>query len=210
KLLSLRNNSLDSEKLLHALCKENHHWSRIDAQVVLLRSWKYFMEAASDRLAGIIWTLKNKSDISWPILKGIAKRIEEETRDGHIIMMMIRDDLASLLLHLLERLSISEEPSIPDQAIHYTELINLLHNGIMSVIFPIRESVVERSTPQFHRPLLQSLLLCLRALHNTDSLLSHDSHDSHDSNDASKTLSGFRYTCRSLLTEICALLESLM
>ncbi|KAF0429033.1 nucleoporin subcomplex protein binding to Pom34-domain-containing protein [Gigaspora margarita] len=207
KLLSLRNNSLDSEKLLHALCKENHHWSRIDAQVVLLRSWKYFMEAASDRLAGIIWTSKNKSDISWPILKGIAKRIEEETRDGHIIMMMIRDDLASLLLHLLERLSISEEPSIPDQAIHYTELINLLHNGIMSVIFPIRESVVERSTPQFHRPLLQSLLLCLRALRNTDSLLPHDSNDS---NDESKILSGFRYTCRSLLTEISALLESLM
>ncbi|CAG8529622.1 3105_t:CDS:2, partial [Racocetra fulgida] len=200
KLLSLRNNSPDSERLLHALCKENHHWSRIDAQVVLLRSWKYLMEAASDRLAGVFWTLKNKSDVSWPILKGIAERIEEETRDGHIIMMMIRDDLASLLLRLLERLSTSEESSILDHTIHYAELINLLHNGIMSVIFPIRDSVLERSTPPFHRPLLQSLLLCLRALRNTDSLLSRDK----------SILPGFQSTCRSLLTEISALLESLM
>ncbi|CAG8730123.1 9997_t:CDS:1, partial [Dentiscutata heterogama] len=51
-----------------------------------------------------------------------------------------------------------------------------------------------------HRPLLQSLLLCLRALRNTDSLLSRDA----------SILSGFRYACRSLLTEISALLESLM
>ncbi|CAG8527972.1 9803_t:CDS:2 [Cetraspora pellucida] len=83
---------------------------------------------------------------------------------------------------------------------HYAELINLLHNGIMSVIFPIRDSVLERSTPPFHRPLLQSLLLCLRALRNTDNLLSRDM----------SILSGFQSTCRSLLTEISALLESLM
>ncbi|RHZ46308.1 hypothetical protein Glove_627g46 [Diversispora epigaea] len=190
----------NKESILLALCKENHHWSIVDAQVVLLRSWKYFMETASDRLNGALWVSKNKTDISWPILRGIAERIEEETRNGDPVMLVVRDDLATLLLRLLEQLSISDDHPVSERAIQYAELITLLHNGIMSVIFPIRDSVEGRSSPAFHRPLLQSLLLCLRALNNADDHLSRNE----------KILLEFRNTCRSLLSEISALFESLV
>ncbi|CAG8491373.1 9639_t:CDS:2 [Acaulospora morrowiae] len=199
KLMTIREDPEDSDKFLYALCTENHHWSRVDAQVVLLRSWKYFMETASDRLNGALWVSKNNVNVSWPIMKGIAERIEEETRDGHVVMLTVRDDLATLLLRLLEQFSIIDDQPKSERAIQYAELITLLHNGIMSVIFPIRDSVEGRSTPAFHRPLLQSLLLCLRALNNADDFLSSNE----------RILSEFRHTCRSLLSEISALLESL-
>ncbi|CAB5390035.1 unnamed protein product [Rhizophagus irregularis] len=178
--------------------EESHNVSKINAQVVLFKSWKYFIEIASYILSDGFWITEQKNDISQLILGMTAERLVEEIRRGHNVEITIRDDLADLLLHSMEQLIISKDQT-RDRIILYAELVTSLYNGLTSVINPIQNLGENHFTFKTYRPILQSFILCLRALHDSNIILK--------SND--KVLAQFQKSCQSLLSELCEFLVSM-
>jgi hypothetical protein len=178
--------------------KETHNLSKTNAQVVLFKSWKYFIEIASYILSDGFWITERENDISQLILGMTAERLVEEIRRGHNVEITIRDDLADLLLHSMEQLIISKDQS-RDRIILYAELVTLLYNGLTSVINPIQNLGESHFTSKTYRPILQSLILCLRALHDSNNILKSDD----------KVLAQFQKSCQSLLSELCEFLVSM-
>ncbi|CAG8445049.1 3578_t:CDS:2 [Funneliformis caledonium] len=192
KLLRLSKEISIANSFLKSLCEESHHLSRVSSQVVLLRSWKYFMEITSYILSDGFWITEQKTDISWLILKKVAERLVDEIRRGHNVEITIRDDLADLLLHSMEQLIISKDLSKP-RIVHYAELVTLLYNSLTSVINQTQNLDEGHFTSTTYRPILQSLILCLRVLHDANQILKEEDN----------VLSQFRQSCQSLLSELC-------
>ncbi|RIA96309.1 nucleoporin subcomplex protein binding to Pom34-domain-containing protein [Glomus cerebriforme] len=179
-------------------CEESHYLPKTNTQVVLFKSWKYFIEIASYILSDGFWITEQKKDISRLLLGMTAERLVEEIHRGYNVEITIRDDLADLLLHLMEQLIISKDQS-QGRIILYAELVTLLYNALTSVINPIQNVDEGHFTSTTYRPILQSLILCLRVLHDSNVILKSKE----------KVLTQFQKSCQSLLSELCEFLVAM-
>ncbi|CAJ0838563.1 14061_t:CDS:2 [Entrophospora sp. SA101] len=188
------------ENFLSCLCKVNHQFSQLDSQIVLLRSWRYFMEISSSYLGSQFWISNSGSDFSWPIVKGIAEHIDKEANKENLVALTMLNELATFLFYLLTEFTLIDNyKSIKNKSVKYLELIILLEEAIINVVLPKQNSIETRSNLMYHKPLLQSLLLCLRTLNSNE-----------NNNYSQEQLSNFQKSCHPLLTKITALLESAM
>ncbi|CAG8459414.1 54_t:CDS:2 [Ambispora leptoticha] len=180
--------------IMTRLCQSSHNWSRTDAQVVLFRSFKGFIEVLSGTLGKIFWESKSKKDVRWDVLLYISDIIANEKRVGSVIRI-IRNDMANLLLTLLEQTPLANQPN--DSTL-FGKLLLKLHKAITNDVDSIEDSIKGKVQPAFHKPFLNSTLFALRGIvDGMDDSLSKD----HD------IFWRFRDTCHRLLARICTILN---
>ncbi|KAG9286746.1 hypothetical protein G9A89_012296 [Geosiphon pyriformis] len=181
--------------ILTRLCQSSHNWSRTDAQVVLFRSWKEFLEVSCDQLGNIFWDSKTNKEIKWDTMERLTELIAYEKRVG-LVIRTIRNDMASLLLSLLEHSPVANQH---DGNIRYVQLVINLFKAITNDVDSVEESIRGKIKPAFHRPLLHSLLFCLHGIVNsTKGSLPKNSN----------VFWEFRDTCHRLLSRISTILNT--
>ncbi|CAG8458564.1 114_t:CDS:2 [Ambispora gerdemannii] len=180
--------------IMTRLCQSSHSWSRTDAQVVLFRSFKGFIEVLSSTLGKMFWESKSKKDVRWDALLYISGLIADEKRIGSVIRI-IRNDMATLLLTLLEQTPVANQPN---ESTLYGKLVLKLYKAITNDVDSIEDSIKGKVQPAFHKPFLNSMLLSLRGIVDGMDISLSKNHD---------IFWKFRDTCHRLLARICTILN---
>lgn len=170
-VLELRDNA---NKFLQNLLLANHNTSIVDSQVILLRAYKTFIEATSRRASDLIWANKtgtSGTDSLYQFLKGLIQHAQQENRaDGvaltsySILMQFIRhliEDWISKNSAIVVGVNAAEKKAYSDKAF---ELLSSLCGLLNRENYALFNSICDRTAIRFHRPLLESILLCLRTL----------------------------------------------
>lgn len=203
-----------ASRFLGLLCAANHQWSLVDSQLVLLRSYRYFLEVASSRVGEALWAPRSAgtNNLLYPFLNGLARQIAQETRGGRV-MMRVRFELSGLLETLVASWVTWKEDDGNKQT-RCAEMVVLLQEAIENENFPFADSVNGGVDPPFHRPLFEVLLLCLRGLKGKNAASNASNGgatlSSTQDMDAETAERGMRKSCRSLLPIVCASLTSLL
>lgn len=163
-----------SNKFLKSVLEVNYNSSVVDSQIILLRSFKTFIETSSNRVSDLIWA--NKSNLQgsaslYTFLMGLIKNASEEEREDGVSLTSY-----SVLIQFIRGLT---EDWINKNAIILTgidaaakkeyatktfELLSCLCGLLNRENFAIMKSITDYTAIRFHRPLLESVMLCLRTL----------------------------------------------
>lgn len=163
-----------SNKFLKSVLEVNYNSSIVDSQIILLRSFKTFIEASSNRVSDLIWA--NKSNLQGSaslhsFLMGLIKNASEEEReDGvtltsyNVLMQFIRgltEDWINKNAIILTGIDVAAKK---EYATKTFELLSSLCGLLNRENFAIMNSITDYTAIRFHRPLLESVMLCLRTL----------------------------------------------
>ncbi|KAG1233395.1 hypothetical protein G6F35_001330 [Rhizopus arrhizus] len=175
------NAALDVERLANTFLKNvveaNHNYSVVDSQLVLLRSFKTFVETCSHHVNGLIWIAKgtvNSSDYLRKFICDLIEQAEKENReDGvtltsysvliHIIRNLIEDWIEKSKPVLLGQDAAAKER----YSLHVSHIILSLCKLLERENFALIQSVLDVTAVYFHRPLLESVLLCIYTMRGT-------------------------------------------
>lgn len=161
---------------LSQVCAANHNFSITDAEIVMLRSWRFFIEVISSRTGYILWDQslaalapgsKKASEDLFNLIITLSNIVSEEKRSG-FVMVSYRSEICELLVFLARHWIETHGQRLTDSASTNTtsltelfqnvvDLMDSLKNCLLDDIFP----VVENPHP-FHQSLLTVLLLVLR------------------------------------------------
>ncbi|KAI7893866.1 nucleoporin subcomplex protein binding to Pom34-domain-containing protein [Mucor mucedo] len=163
-----------SNKFLKSVLEVNYNGSVVDSQIILLRSFKTFIEASSNRVSDLIWANKSSLQGSASLhafLMGLIKNASEEEReDGvtltsySVLMQFIRgltEDWINKNVIILTGIDVAAKK---DYATKAFELLSCLCGLLNRENFAIMKSITDYTAIRFHRPLLESVMLCLRTL----------------------------------------------
>ncbi|CAG8615860.1 10612_t:CDS:2 [Paraglomus brasilianum] len=179
----------------NVLASISHRKSRMDAQMRLLRSWKEFAELTSAQFSTVFFNPKREKDLLWLMLNELGTNLAKITAGKDQDASSLKYELASLFAKLLEQTPMDSENFLWS----FTEMVILLHDAIMSDVRVFEESIEGHITPAFHRPILQSLLLCLRGA-EIDKIEAGEN----------KSWTLFHDSCHKLLSRICSILSQLI
>ncbi|KAL1921256.1 uncharacterized protein VTP21DRAFT_10972 [Calcarisporiella thermophila] len=190
-----------NRNLLLLMCAANHNWSLVDAQLVLLRSYKMFIEIITFNFESALWMSTGSEQLLFRFIKSIAMELANETRRGEV-MATIRWELGNLLVALLDCWSkycaeaVATQESRKELAARFAEIVMILQGALENKGFLLEDSVLRIwGDVPYHRPLLQCLLLCLRGLKQSDLEVEADRN--------------IRSSYRALLPALCAILRIL-
>jgi hypothetical protein len=103
--------SMSKQELFVLCCLANRSWMIADAQLVLLKSWKHFIQTSILRHpVALGFTLS--SSLPWTYIQVLTSRLRKETRygDGYLITLS-SEEVSSLLFQLLSYFLNINEPS---------------------------------------------------------------------------------------------------
>ncbi|KAI9484084.1 MAG: hypothetical protein EXX96DRAFT_648734 [Benjaminiella poitrasii] len=166
-----------SNQFLQNMLLANHNSSIVDSQIILMRSFKSFIETCSRRGNESIWAPKDNGTCNnnlFNFIKKLVEHAQQETRDDGVTLTSY-NILLQFIRNLIEDW-ISANSSIVtgnNNAAHkeYTskayELLSALSGLLERENYALFNSICDNTAIRFHRPLLESIMLCLRTLNGT-------------------------------------------
>lgn len=163
-----------SNNFLKSILEVNYNSSIVDSQIILLRTFKTFIEASSNRVSDLIWA--NKSSLQgsaslYTFLMGLIKNASEEERnDGvsltsyNVMIQFIRSLIEDWINKNAVVLTGIDAAAKKEYATKTFELLSSLCGLLDRENFAIMKSITDYTAIRFHRPLLESVMLCLRTL----------------------------------------------
>lgn len=159
---------------LKSILEVNYNASIVDSQIILLRSFKTFIETSSNRVSDLIWA--NKSTLQGSALlstffMGLIKNAQEEQRNDGVSLTSY-----SVLIQFIRSLTedwISKNGVVltgidaaakKEFALKTFDLLSALCGLLDRENFAVMNSITDFTAIRFHRPLLESVTLCLRSL----------------------------------------------
>jgi hypothetical protein len=159
---------------LKSVLEVNYNSSLVDSQVILLRSFKTFIETSSTRVSDLIWANKSTTQgtaLLHTFLLGLTKNAQEETRnDGvsltsySVLIQFIRgltEDWISKNGVVLTGIDAAAKKEYATKAF---EVLSALCGLLDRENFAVMNSITDFTAIRFHRPLLESVTLCVRTL----------------------------------------------
>ncbi|KAG1047762.1 hypothetical protein G6F43_009807 [Rhizopus delemar] len=172
------NAAMDVERLSSSLLKQiieaNYNYSMVDSQIVLLRSFKTFVETCSHHVNSLIWVAKGSTNNLDNLCSFISDLIQqakaEERRDG--VTLTSYSMLIHTIRNLIEDWIEKSKPILEGQDFvakekYFAQIFRILfiiRDLLMRENFALMQSVLDTTAVYFHRPLLESILLCLYTL----------------------------------------------
>lgn len=163
-----------ANNLLMSVLQVNYNSSIVDSQIILLRSFKTFIEVSSNRVSDLIWANKSSAQGSaslYSFLMGLIEDAQEEKRsDGvsltsyDILIQFIRgltEDWINKNASVLTGIDANHKK---DYASKTFNLLSALCGLLDRENFAVMNSINDFTAVRFHRPLLESVLLSLRTL----------------------------------------------
>ncbi|KAI8988270.1 nucleoporin subcomplex protein binding to Pom34-domain-containing protein [Mycotypha africana] len=152
----------------------NHNSSIVDSQVILMRSFKTFVETASYHTPALMWPAKSmtpSSDALYTFLKDLLEKAQQETRDDgvtltsyHILIEFIRN-LTEKWISINGSVVAGEVSAQQKDYKHKTfEILFTLSGLLERENYALFNSICDHTAVRFHQPLLESVMLCLRTL----------------------------------------------
>jgi hypothetical protein len=170
----------DVNHFLSCICNVNFNGSISESQSMLLRAFKIFIETISCQARELIWSPKAPT-ASFDFIMHLQTLATKETRlDGtsltfystlvQFIRSMTEDWTTQGRAHLVQ-----SDPNARNQYAHQVfQLLTALSQLLQRKNFAVMDSIRDRTAIRFHRPLLESIMLCLDTLYTTTSLHSKD------------------------------------
>ncbi|KAI8389304.1 nucleoporin subcomplex protein binding to Pom34-domain-containing protein [Blakeslea trispora] len=164
----------DASQCLRSLLLVNHNSSIVDSQVTLIRSFKTFIEICSRRSSDLIWSSRattESADVLHSFLKELIKAARAETRDDgvtltsySVLVQFIRnltEDWIGKNRSVVTGVDSNAKKNYFDKAF---DLLSALSGLLNRENYALFQSICDNTAIRFHRPLLESILLCLRTL----------------------------------------------
>jgi hypothetical protein len=154
----------------------NYNSSIVDTQIMLLDSFKTFMETASRRVADVIWANKSTAstggaDALYSFLNGLIDGARQETRDDgvtltsySILIQTIRnltEDWINMNSAVVTGIATSAKQDYTSKTY---QLLSALCGLLDRENYALFNSICDHTAIRFHRPLLESIMLSLRTL----------------------------------------------
>ncbi|KAG2230217.1 hypothetical protein INT48_002087 [Thamnidium elegans] len=163
-----------SNTFLKSVLEVNYNSSIVDSQIILLRSFKTFIETSSNRISDLIWANKSTlqgSNSLYTFLTGLIKdACEEKRNDGvsltsySVLIKFIRALTEDWIGKNAEALIGTDESAKKEYATKTFEILSALCGLLDRENFAVMQSITDFTAIRFHRPLLESIMLCLRTL----------------------------------------------
>ncbi|KAI9277375.1 hypothetical protein BY458DRAFT_554388 [Sporodiniella umbellata] len=164
---------LCSEFIKH-LVKANHNFSIVDSQIILLQSFKRFIETSSHHVNSLIWVSKPSQsgcDNLANFIRELIRQAKNENRsDGvtltsytalvYIVRSLIEDWIEKSKNALLGKGTAGSE----EYAMRVSQMLHSLSELLSGENFTMMQSLLDSTAITFHQPLLESILLCIYAL----------------------------------------------
>jgi hypothetical protein len=159
---------------LQSVLLVNYNSSIVDTQIILLGSFKTFMETASRRVPDLIWANKSAgagADSLYSFLNRLIDNARQETRDDGVTLTSY-----SILIQTIRNLTedwISMNSAVvtgiataakQDYTSKTYQLLSALCGLLDRENYALFNSICDHTAIRFHRPLLESIMLCLRTL----------------------------------------------
>ncbi|KAL0086357.1 hypothetical protein J3Q64DRAFT_1848444 [Phycomyces blakesleeanus] len=166
-----------SKKFLLDICRANHNWSLVDSDLILLRSFKLFIETCSCHVSNLIWSTRNSTARTISLFEFVEKLVTQATtekRDSSIALTSY-----SVMINFIRAMTedwIDSNRSIlmgPNKAAKKTYIENMfllvikLCKLLQKENFALKTNLDNLTATTFHRPLLETILLCMRTLRSS-------------------------------------------
>ncbi|KAJ3286954.1 hypothetical protein HK104_008803 [Borealophlyctis nickersoniae] len=208
---SLRESS-DQEQylaLFQSVRLVNLNWSETDAHIVLVRSWSCCIKIATHRLNDLLWSAGlagTQERIKY--LEGLVEKLGEALKAAtgeEDIVIKYRFDLCSLLEFLVGKLAAAMKlsPGISTNLERLRNVIPLLRDAMEIAQYPLGP-VGQFSCYEFHKPLLNTSLVTIRAMHTRRNSASASNPE------IEKEWSACSSACRGYLPTVCKGLANLL
>lgn len=152
----------------------NYNSSIVDSQIILLGSFKTFMETASRRVADLIWANKSAgagADALYNFLNGLIDDARQKTRDDGVtltsysILIQTIRNLTEDWIHMNSAVVTGIDTTAKQKYASKTyQLLSALCGLLDRENYALFNSICDHTAIRFHRPLLESIMLCLRTL----------------------------------------------
>ncbi|KAI8884794.1 hypothetical protein K501DRAFT_217057, partial [Backusella circina FSU 941] len=170
----------DFNHFLSCVCKVNSNGSIAESDTILLRSFKAFIETVSCQAGELIWTSKAPTSLFDFIMFLQKKAAEEKRLDGmsltyySILLQFIRSLTEDWTTQGRSNLVQSDTNQRQQYANQVFQLLSALCDLLERENFAVMNSIRDCITIRFHRPLLESIMLCLDTLFTTTSIHSQE------------------------------------
>ncbi|KAI7903512.1 nucleoporin subcomplex protein binding to Pom34-domain-containing protein [Cokeromyces recurvatus] len=153
----------------------NHNSSIVDSQIILLRSFKSFIETCSRRVNDLIWTQKDTRNSNlFNFIKRLIGSAQQETRDDgvtltsySILIQFIRNLIEDWINANSGVVTGNDTNARKEYKNKTYELLSALCSLLDRENYALFNSICDTTAIRFHRPLLESIMLCLRTLNGT-------------------------------------------
>ncbi|KAF7721290.1 hypothetical protein EC973_004966 [Apophysomyces ossiformis] len=149
----------------------NHNVSIVDSEIVLLKSFKTFMEVCSGHVGDFMWSCKPSDAVLFDFLMGVIQQAAVDKREDGValtVYSILIDFIRSLTedwIHSNRSVLLGNDKNLKRQ---YSEKAFTLLVKFSELLkrenFCVMGSVFNRSGVSFHRPLLEATMLTLHTL----------------------------------------------
>ncbi|KAI8891376.1 hypothetical protein K501DRAFT_235425 [Backusella circina FSU 941] len=156
------------KKFLSSVCQVNYNDSIADSEVSVLRSFKTFIETASCHTGDIIF---KTDDSLFNFIKHMAEKAAHETRDDGVtltqyslMIAFIRGLVEDWIIRGCSKVvnnDVSVRKMYADQVF---DILSASCNLLQRENFTALNSIHDRTAIRFHRPLLETIMLCIDTL----------------------------------------------
>ncbi|KAI8329637.1 hypothetical protein BC941DRAFT_442442 [Chlamydoabsidia padenii] len=168
-------------QFISSVCSYNYNWSMVDAQMVLLQSFNTLMETSSGHAPEVIWHTKTKSTLYSFINELVDQVVEDFEGTANIqqqqqqqqqkqngIAVTRHQYIVSLIRALTEDWISANRALIMDKSTLQQQVKWDYIQEAISLVKKFCQLLQRGVTPEAHqRPLLESILLCIRTMHNS-------------------------------------------
>ncbi|KAK3818723.1 MAG: nucleoporin subcomplex protein binding to Pom34-domain-containing protein [Benniella sp.] len=159
----------------------NLNWSIVHSELQQLSAWRFFMEVLTSDLGTSIWTSNTPtgrgSGTYYDFVNCLLGHIERDT-EGSLVLREARQTCCLLLQTVIENASVMKRSDKKNLAAHFPKvaikLQRLIHSPDLGMQEAFQNPVKGRVA---HLSLMLTMLLCYRALHDKEVLVSVDPTD---------------------------------
>ncbi|KAI9010899.1 nucleoporin subcomplex protein binding to Pom34-domain-containing protein [Phycomyces nitens] len=166
-----------TKKFLLDICLANHNWSLVDSELILLRSFKIFIETCSCHVSDLFWSTKISTARTMTLFEFVVSLVNQaiaEKRDTNIaltaysviinfIRAMTEDWVDSNRSVLVETNEAAKKTYVENMFTLVVKLCRLLQQEN----YALKTNLDGLTATTFHRPLLEAILLCMRTLRSS-------------------------------------------
>ncbi|RCI04708.1 hypothetical protein CU098_007304 [Rhizopus stolonifer] len=164
-----------ANQFLRNLLLVNHNSSIVDSQIILLKSFKSFIETCSRRSSDLIWSSKQGgADVLYAFIKDLIQTAQNESRDDGVTLTSYSVWI-QFIRNLTEDWIAKNSPIVLGQdnvakkeyASKSFTLLSALCGLLNRENYALFQSICDLTAIRFHRPLLETIMLSLRTLRGT-------------------------------------------
>ncbi|KFH70894.1 hypothetical protein MVEG_03741 [Podila verticillata NRRL 6337] len=165
-------------RFIRTLFHVNLNWSVVNAEMQRLSAWRFFIEVVTSNFGTAILAKENTtvhgSGSFYQFVIDLLDHIERDTKDS-VVLRTARQDCCLMLQSVIENTPSTSLADKKNLAAHFPEVVNKLQRVIHSPdigLVQAFQSPKDGNTTAM--PLLLTLLICYRSLHDKDVLTSLD------------------------------------